>query len=145
MAGQRQGMLSFIEMSKADGLLKQAAGAALLLTDAELLGQYLEDNQDTCLIGDFAVRVNAEQLQLLGTWCHSTRWRSTMAKRLPCCNRPLPRSATLYSCGSTLILPSCAASVSACWWHRNQRRALAINLTLISWQLCTGRPAVCRG
>nr|CBX81562.1 probable UDP-N-acetylglucosamine-peptide N-acetylglucosaminyltransferase SPINDLY [Erwinia amylovora ATCC BAA-2158] len=61
-----RGMLSFIEMSKADGLLKQAAGAALLLTDAELLGQYLEDNQDTCLIGDFAVRANAEQLQLLG-------------------------------------------------------------------------------
>ncbi|AUX73495.1 bifunctional class I SAM-dependent methyltransferase/glycosyltransferase [Erwinia pyrifoliae] len=61
-----RGMLSFIEMSEADGALKQAAGRALTLTDAELLGQFLEDNQDACLLSDFAVRVNAEQLQLLG-------------------------------------------------------------------------------
>jgi len=59
-------MLTFMEMTDSRGEVKAAAASAQKLTDAELLGQYLEDNQDACLLSDFAQRVKAERLQLLG-------------------------------------------------------------------------------
>ena len=59
-------MLSFMAMADASMDVKEAAAAAQKLGDAELLAQYLEEDQDACLLSDFAQRVDAERLQLLG-------------------------------------------------------------------------------
>ncbi len=59
-------MLSFMDMSDPDGSLKEQVAQTLHLTDAELLAQYLEENNDASLLTEFTANISASQLRMIG-------------------------------------------------------------------------------
>lgn len=59
-------MLSFMEMADLEGGLKEQVAQTLLLSDTELLAQYLEESNDASLLTEFVARAGANRLRMLG-------------------------------------------------------------------------------
>lgn len=64
--GSARAMLSFMQMSELDDMLKEQVEQALKLSDAELLVHYLEEKNDASFLNEFIVKVNACELHVLG-------------------------------------------------------------------------------
>lgn len=64
--GSARAMLSFMEMSELDEALKEQVEQARLLSDAELLAQYLDDTDDASFLTEFNARATSGQLRMLG-------------------------------------------------------------------------------